>query len=112
MKIAVVQHESSGRTIGERVEEALSFMEEASKLSSDIILFPECFLSLYKNPEGRDDAIVSEKWIDIISNKAESLSLGTLITCFTPGPRNSAFLIDKTGKVLFRYDKVHTCAFG
>ncbi len=45
---------------------------------------------------------------------AGSLSIGIVLTCFTKGrrrPRNSAILIDKSGKVLMQYDKVHTCDF-
>lgn len=45
---------------------------------------------------------------------ARSLSVGIVMTCYTKGrerPRNSAFLIDKSGAVKMIYSKVHTCSF-
>jgi predicted amidohydrolase len=45
---------------------------------------------------------------------AKELSIGIIITSFSKGilkPRNSAFFINRSGKIIMKYDKVHTCDF-
>ena len=46
--------------------------------------------------------------------EAKALRLGVIATAITRGqrrPRNSAYVIDRTGAILMKYDKVHTCDF-
>ena len=47
-------------------------------------------------------------------NIAKKLHIGIVMTGYTKGknrPRNSAFVIDKEGKIQMTYSKVHTCDF-
>ena len=58
----------------------------------------------------QDDSKYIQEFCDI----AKELKIGIVITGFTKGverPQNSAFLIDKRGKIIMKYSKVHTCDF-
>ncbi len=52
--------------------------------------------------------------LDAFCKEAAALRTGVVTTAYTRGksrPRNSAFLIGRDGRILLRYDKVHTCDF-
>lgn len=65
--------------------------------------------------EWKEEALeLTDARIQVFCEKARELSIGIVLTCYTKGkkrPRNSAIVIDKTGKILMQYDKVHTCDF-
>lgn len=49
-----------------------------------------------------------------ICQVAKEHNIGVVLTSFTKGktqPQNTAFVIDKSGKILMKYSKVHTCDF-
>jgi len=114
-KIAVLQKRSSGRNFKRNTDIGIEEMDKASKAGADILLFPECFITGYDLPITYEEAIDNDsKYIQSFCDKAKELSMGVVITAFTKGnakARNSAFVIDKQGKIVMKYDKVHTCDF-
>ena len=55
-----------------------------------------------------------DKRIAMICEVASKYQIGVVLTAFTKGnmyPQNSAFVIDKFGRILVKYSKVHTCDF-
>lgn len=115
-KIAVVQEKSKGRNFEANVELSKSIMEEAKSSGADLVLFPECFITGYDLPISNEEALAEEcEFLKDICLTAAKLKIGVVITALTKGkakPRNSAFLINKSGEILMKYDKVHTCDFG
>lgn len=120
-KIAIVQKEPSGIDCCENTDVGLKILEDAKNSGADLVLFPECFITGYHFPIAgeydewsnrslSDDSI----YIKSFCSKAKELEIGVIITAFTKSktkPQNSAFLIDRTGKIIMKYSKVHTCDF-
>ena len=90
-------------------------MNEASKNGADILLLPECFLTGYELPMTYEKSIsCDDETIIKICDVAKELGIGIVLTSFTKGktqPQNTAFVINKSGKILMKYSKVHTCDF-
>ncbi len=114
-KIAVLQKRSLDREPSKSVDIIISNMERAAKNNADILLLPECFITGYELPMTNEEALAPDsKFIDMLCSAAKSLRTGVVATALTRGrtkPQNSAFLIDKNGKLLMKYSKVHTCDF-
>ena len=134
LKIAIVQHSAVAPDIEKNTAAAVKLIREASENSADLVLFPECFLTAYRAPdicgkllpvrdiEGDPQFI---KWCESaitedgehfvrIKNLAAELKIGVVITGFSKGkkyPQNTAWIIDRDGKVILKYSKVHTCDF-
>ncbi len=112
--IAVVQHRYLG-TLEQNTNDCLVAVERAKALGADLVLFPECALTGYRLPITNEDALPHDSaHIMRIADKAKSENIGIVITAFTKGtakPRNSAFVIDQSGRIVLKYDKVHTCDF-
>lgn len=56
----------------------------------------------------------SNEYVKQFCAAARKLDIGIVLTGYTKGiqnPRNSAMVIDKDGKILMTYSKVHTCDF-
>lgn len=69
----------------------------------------------YELPIGNEEALPDQnEYLGKICETAAKLKTGVVATALTRGankPQNSAFVIDKTGTVLMKYSKVHTCDF-
>lgn len=114
-RTALLQKRSHGRDCERNTAEVLQAMEESARRQADILLLPECFLNGYEFPVDETDLLdESSPYLRKICEAAGVLSLGVVATALTKGiagPRNTAWVVDKTGRRLLRYDKVHTCAF-
>jgi hypothetical protein len=90
-------------------------MEEASENHADILLLPECFITGYDLPMSYEKSISDDDIrIAKICKYAKKYKIGVVLTSFTKGnkqPQNSAFVINKSGDILMKYSKVHTCDF-
>lgn len=134
-KIAMVQHMSKKMDIENNTALAVAYIREAKQNGADFILFPECFITSYDMPEICDKLLPVEeiehteefqKWckmalteedaaIQAICDEAKECEIGVCITSFTKGvkyPRNTAFIINRQGEIILKYNKVHTCDFG
>ena len=90
-------------------------MKEASENHADILLLPECFITGYDLPMSYEKSIAdNDIRIAKICENAKKYKIGVVLTAFTKGnkqPQNSAFVINKSGDILMKYSKVHTCDF-
>lgn len=115
MKIAVLQKKSLNRQLSRSTEIVLETMKEAAEKGADILLLPEAFLTGYELPMGNEEALPdNDPHLREICKAAKELQLGVVVTAITKGPKkpqNSAYVVDKTGTVLMKYSKVHTCDF-
>ena len=75
----------------------------------------ECFVTGYDLLMSYEKSIADDdKSIAKICEKAKKYKIGVVLTAFTKGnkqPQNSAFVINKSGNILMKYSKVHTCDF-
>lgn len=115
LKVAVLQKCSAIGEPAKNVRSVISYMESAAMENADILLLPECFITGYHLPAYDQNALPDDsKEIRTLCSAAEKLRIGVVATALTKGsvkPQNSAFVIDKTGKILMKYSKVHTCDF-
>lgn len=114
-RVAILQMQASGKDRAKNTEIILTRMKEASAGGADILLLPECFITSYELPIGNEEALPDQnEYLGKICEIAAKLKTGVVATALTRGankPQNSAFVIDKTGTVLMKYSKVHTCDF-
>lgn len=132
-KIGLVQEKAVANDIDMNLKLGLEYVKKGKELGVDIVLFPEMWSNGYNPPyedafnNPFDESYEKErkKWleeaIDEESNYVKSfreiakeLQIGVVITYLSKGkkaPQNTALVIDKTGEILMKYSKVHTCDF-
>lgn len=114
-KVAILQKRALNAQIDKNVESIIVAMKEASQNNADILLLPECFITGYDLPMTYDKSISDDDTsISKIRETAKEYQIGVVLTAFTKGdkqPQNAAFVINKSGEILLKYSKVHTCDF-
>ena len=114
-KVAILQKRAINAQVDKNVETIVAAMKEASENNADILLLPECFITGYDLPMTYEKSISDDDVkITQICEKAKEYNIGVVLTSFTKGktqPQNSAFVINKSGEILMKYSKVHTCDF-
>ena len=114
-KVAILQKRAINAQIDKNIESIIMAMKEASEKHADILLLPECFITGYDLPMSYEKSIADDDiGIAQICESAKKYKIGVVLTAFTKGnkqPQNSAFVINKSGNVLMKYSKVHTCDF-
>lgn len=114
-KVAILQKRAINAQIDKNVDSIIRAMKEAANNNADILLLPECFITGYDLPMTYEKSISDEdKSIVKICEVAREYQIGIVLTAFTKGkkqPQNTAFVIDKSGNILMKYSKVHTCDF-
>ena len=114
-KVAILQKRSINEKQRENVDTILKYMKEAAENKADILLLPECFITGYDLPMTYEKSISDDdENIEIIRKIAKEYEIGVVLTSFTKGekqPQNTAFVISKSGEILMKYSKVHTCDF-
>lgn len=114
-KVAILQKRPINEQIDKNIETIIMAMEEASENHADILLLPECFITGYDLPMSYEKSVADDDMrITKICEYAKKYKIGVVLTAFTKGskqPQNSAFVINKSGNILMKYSKVHTCDF-
>lgn len=114
-KVAILQKRAINAQIDKNIQSIITAMKEASENNADILLLPECFVTGYDLPMTYEKSIADDdERIAMICENAKKYRIGVVLTAFTQGnryPQNSAFVIDKSGNILMKYSKVHTCDF-
>ena len=114
-KVAILQTRAEISNIKRNVDTIICSMKEASKNGADILLLPECFITGYELPMTYEKSICcDDEVIKEICEVAKEYNIGVVLTSFTKGnskPQNTAFVINKSGEILMKYSKVHTCDF-
>lgn len=134
MKLAIVQYQREDMSIEAATQKGIEFIQQAKQNQADLVLFPECFLTGYDCPDIckqllplkqiKQDSDYIEWCESALADDCEAIlkiqafckqqNIATCITAFTKGkqaPQNSAILINKTGEIILKYSKVHTCDF-
>lgn len=115
LKIAILQMKSLNRQYQKNTDIVIRMMKEAAENCADVILLPEAFLTGYELPMSNEEALSDKStYLEQICTAAAELQIGVVVTCITKGkknPQNSAYVVDKSGSVLMKYSKVHTCDF-
>lgn len=123
IRIALLQMAASGNDQDANQSKGEAFCRRASEMGADIALFPEMWNIGYTpcppDEEGRNrwqaQAIGPDgDFIAHFRELAKELNLAIALTYlerWDGAPRNSVSLIDRHGKILMTYAKVHTCDF-
>lgn len=133
LKIALVQQKAVPNDQNANLQLALDYLQSASKMGADLVLFPEMWSNGYAPPfEGAfDDPFnpnfqreraewlsaalpMKSDYIVTLRKTARQYQIGVVATYLakTSGkPQNIALVIDKNGDVILQYAKVHTCDF-
>jgi predicted amidohydrolase len=104
----------------ENLEKGIKYCKLAKELGADFALFPEMWNIGYIFPtesmhELMEDAIdINSKFIKTFQKEARTLNMAIGITYLEKWPnlpRNTVSIIDRFGKCVLTYAKVHTCDF-
>ena len=114
-KVAILQSRAENSNIKRNIATIICSMKDASKHGADILLLPECFITGYDLPMTYEKSIsCADEVIKKVCEAAKTHNIGVVLTSFTKGevqPQNTAFVINKSGEILMKYSKVHTCDF-
>ncbi|MDG3238789.1 carbon-nitrogen hydrolase family protein [Streptococcus suis] len=114
-KVAILQARAEISNIKRNIDTIICSMKEAAKNGADILLLPECFVTGYELPMTYEKSIsCDDEVIMKICEVAKEYDIGVVLTSFTKGkrqPQNTAFVINRSGEILMKYSKVHTCDF-
>lgn len=114
-RIALLQKAADPASPAANLRTLLEAMKAAKERKADLLLPPECFLTRYHFPiTNREVLSPTSELLSALCHGAQRLQIGVVATGFSKGkekPRNTAWVIDKQGKILMKYDKVHTCDF-
>jgi predicted amidohydrolase len=122
LRVALLQL-AAGANQQESLLRGLEACREAAAGGADLALFPEMWQVGYcpcpDDPAGRrawQDQSISpdDPWLQAFRDQALQLGMAIVVTYLQRGhgaPRNAALLIDRTGRSVRTYAKVHTCDF-
>lgn len=114
-KAAILQQRAKYRAYEYNTQTIIAQMAAAGRKGADILLLPEAYITGYELPISYEEALdVQNPYIDQLCDAARKHHIGVVATAFTKGnlkPRNTAWVINKNGEILLKYDKVHTCDF-
>ncbi|HJU56154.1 MAG TPA: carbon-nitrogen hydrolase family protein [Pyrinomonadaceae bacterium] len=124
LKVALLQMTGCGSDLEASRAKGESFCRRARALGADIALFPEMWSvgMTFFDPEregererwqaraiGRDDPFITH-FRDLARELSMAIAL-TYLEKWEGAPRNSVSLIDRHGRIVLTYAKVHTCEF-
>lgn len=133
IKIALVQKRAVPNHPKRNLELAVRYIGEASCLGADLVLFPEMWSNGYAPPfdgafddptdpafekerkEWLENAVAIESgYVTAVKDAAAKYKIGVCATFLSKTEdkfQNTAIVIDRSGKILLNYAKVHTCDF-
>lgn len=119
LKVALLQILPEDTQDG-NLQKGLEYCRKAKEYGADIALFPEMWNVGYHIAEDIEDlkagAISTDSaFVNSFVELAKELNMAigiTFLEQFEPLPRNTLCLIDRFGRKVLTYAKVHTCDFG
>ena len=131
--VGIMQMMASNESLAGNLAKAEAYAREAKQQGADVVLMPELWSSGYAaffpvgNPAGQNDSAYFE-WMDSATPLDGDfvrhfqqlaveldMAIGTsYLERYEDGatpPRNSIAMIDRHGRVLYNYQKVHICSF-
>lgn len=117
-KIALLQIMPE-KTVEGNLEKGMEYCRKAKAMGADLALFPEMWSTGYNMPENEEELKASAiptdgEFVDAFSSLAKELNMAigiTYLESYEPAPRNTLCVIDRFGKKVMTYAKVHTCDF-
>ena len=111
--------QSGGLDLDSNMRKGEEYCRRAALQSADVALFPEMW-SMGYDIHRPDDWTASAIPIDSVfvahfQELARELDMAIMLGLLerrADGPRNTALLINRQGKILMTYSKLHTCGFG
>lgn len=119
LKIALLQIDPFDLDQGANLRKGCEFCHRAQQQGADIVVFPELWSIGYQLWEMQDQlplyAIEKQSaFVTTFQSLAKELKIAIAITyleSWLNAPRNTVSLIDRYGKIVLHYAKVHTCDF-
>lgn len=119
LKVALLQLLPEAALDGS-LKKGIQACRQAKLMRADLALFPEMWsvgYSIPENPETlkRTAVPINGSYIQAFCDLARELNMAIAITLLEqtePQPRNTLCLIDRHGRIVLTYAKVHTCDFG
>lgn len=133
IKIALIQKNAVPNNPDRNLELAIQYIEEASSMAADIVLFPEMwsngyappFEGAFDNPFNHDFEKERKEWLEsavslksdyvtTIKDTAAKCKIGVCTTFLSKTDdkfQNTAIIVDRNGNIILNYAKVHTCDF-
>lgn len=133
LKLAMVQQRAVPNDSQANLQLALGYIEQASLMGADLVLFPEMWSNGYAAPfdgafdnpfdprfdhertQWLESAIaIDSSYIHTIKQAAKEHCIGVVATYLaktSSKPQNVAIVIDRNGEIIMDYAKVHTCDF-
>lgn len=119
LKVALLQLLSEDSLDG-NLKKGMEYCRKAKEAGADIALFPEMWSVGYHIPENLNELKGSSiapgsSFIKSFCELAKELQMAigvTFLEQYEPLPRNTLYLIDRSGNIVLTYAKVHTCDFG
>ena len=118
LNVALLQL-TAGQNPAENLEKGLAACRQAKAMGADIALFPEMWNTGYcisPDPEVLRASAVgpNSAFLSAFQTLAKALDMAIAVTyleAYAPRPRNTVSLIDRFGRTVLTYAKVHTCDF-
>jgi predicted amidohydrolase len=124
LHVAALQMDAARNDQESNLKKADRFCRWAKERGADVVLFPEMWNIGYTPFQGTDPADRTAwqaqaverdgAWVGHFRKLAQELEMAiaaTYLEAWPGAPRNSLTLIDRKGRDLFTYAKVHTCDF-
>ncbi|MBN1683998.1 MAG: carbon-nitrogen hydrolase family protein [Gammaproteobacteria bacterium] len=122
LRIGLLQLNSFGFDQEKNLQKGLAFCKKAKEMGADIVLFPEMWnigYTFYKSLRGqaawkkqaveRDSEFIRQ-YIKVAKEWNFAIAI-TYLEKYKKAFRNAVVLIDRQGKIVLHYAKVHTCDF-
>lgn len=123
LSIALVQFDGCGTDADANLRRGLSACRTAADLGADLVLFPELWQIAYADcptdPAGRRAWAAraigpGDRWLRAFRDTARQAGVAVVVTYlqrWAGAPRNAATVIDRHGRDVLTYAKVHTCGW-
>lgn len=119
LKVALLQLLPENTQEG-NLQKGLEYCRKAKEYGADIALFPEMWNVGYHIAEDMENLKASaistdSSFVNSFAELAKELNMAigiTFLEQYEPLPRNTLCLIDRFGRKVLTYAKVHTCDFG
>ncbi|WP_304450687.1 carbon-nitrogen hydrolase family protein [Nocardiopsis sp. YSL2] len=123
MRIALAQHRAAVNDPDANLKRGLDICREAAAEGTDLLVFPEMWSTGYGTPPRVPDARAAweacamgpdSQWLEAFRRSAREHDMAVVVTYLQGGANglgNAATLIDRQGRDLLTYTKVHTCDF-
>ena len=119
LKVALLQL-LPGKTQEDNLKKGTDACRSAKEQGADIAVFPETWNTGYAIPQDEQalqaasvskDSVFVRTFADLAKELRMAIAI-TFLETYSPAPRNTVCVFDRSGACVLTYAKVHTCDFG